>query len=203
MLRYGLTGGIASGKSTVASMLREHGFAVLEADKISHGLIEPGGAAYEEVIARFGREIVHADGTINRGRLGAMVFDDPEELKQLNGMLHPRVEAELVRSLAELEISGSVPVAFVEAALIFEAGLDKKLDGVVVAWCLPEQQLARLMERGMSEAEARQRIGAQMPVQEKLVLAAQKVDCSGSIEETRSQVDALAAKLRAAASSAN
>jgi len=203
MLRYGLTGGIASGKSTVAAMLREHGFAVLEADKISHGLIEPGGAAYEEVIARFGREIVHADGTINRGRLGAMVFDDPEELKQLNGMLHPRVEAELVRSLAELEISGSVPVAFVEAALIFEAGLDKKLDGVVVAWCLPEQQLARLMERGMSEAEARQRIGAQMPVQEKLVLAAQKIDCSGSIEETRSQVDALAAKLRAAASSAN
>jgi len=184
-------------------MLREHGFAVLEADKISHGLIEPGGAAYEEVIARFGREIVHADGTINRGRLGAMVFDDPEELKQLNGMLHPRVEAELVRSLAELEISGSVAVAFVEAALIFEAGLDKKLDGVVVAWCLPEQQLARLMERGMSEAEARQRIGAQMPVQEKLVLAAQKIDCSGSIEETRSQVDALAAKLRAAASSAN
>jgi len=203
MLRYGLTGGIASGKSTVAAMLREHGFAVLEADKISHGLIEPGGAAYEEVIARFGREIVHADGTINRGRLGAMVFDDPEELKQLNGMLHPRVEAELVRSLAELEISCSVPVAFVEAALIFEAGLDKKLDGVVVAWCLPEQQLARLMERGMSEAEARQRIGAQMPVQEKLVLAAQKIDCSGSIEETRSQVDALAAKLRAAASSAN
>jgi len=203
MLRYGLTGGIASGKSTVAAMLREHGFAVLEADKISHGLIEPGGAAYEEVIARFGREIVHADGTINRGRLGAMVFDDPEELKQLNGMLHPRVEAELVRSLAELEISGSVAVAFVEAALIFEAGLDKKLDGVVVAWCLPEQQLARLMERGMSEAEARQRIGAQMPVQEKLVLAAQKIDCSGSIEETRSQVDALAAKLRAAASSAN
>jgi dephospho-CoA kinase len=200
MLRYGLTGGIASGKSTVAAMLREHGFAVLEADKISHGLIEPGGAAYEEVIARFGREIVHADGRIDRGRLGAMVFHDPEELKQLNGLLHPRVEAELVRSLAELEISGSVAVAFVEAALIFEAGLDKRVDGVVVAWCLPEQQLARLMERGMSEAEARQRIGAQMPVQEKLALAAEKIDCSGSIEETRSQVDALAAKLRAAAS---
>jgi dephospho-CoA kinase len=88
----------------------------------------------------------------------------------------------------------------VEAALIFEAGLDKRLDGVVVAWCLPEQQLARLMERGMSEAEACQRIGAQMPVQEKLALAAEKIDCSGSIEETRSQVDALAAKLRAVAS---
>lgn len=200
MLRYGLTGGIASGKSTVAAMLREHGFTVLEADKISHALIEPGGAAYEEVIARFGREIVDRDRRINRGRLGAMVFHDPEKLRQLNGMLHPRVEVELLRRLQELEKSGTAAVAFVEAALIFEAGLDKRLDGVVVAWCLPEQQLARLMERGMREAEARQRISAQMPVQEKLALAAEKIDCSGSMEETRSQVDALAAKLRAAAS---
>jgi dephospho-CoA kinase len=200
MLRYGLTGGIASGKSTVAAILRGHGFRVLEADKISHALIEPGGAAYEEVIARFGRDILDADGRINRGRLGAMVFRDPEKLKQLNGMLHPRVEVELLRRLGELEKSGTVAVAFVEAALIFEAGLDNRLDGVVLAWCLPEQQVARLMERGMSEVEARQRIGTQMPVQEKLALAAEKIDCSGSIEETRSQVDALADKLRAAAS---
>jgi dephospho-CoA kinase len=200
MLRYGLTGGIASGKSTVAAILRGHGFRVLEADKISHALIEPGGAAYKEVIARFGRDILDADGRINRGRLGAMVFRDPEKLKQLNGMLHPRVEVELLRRLGELEKSGTVAVAFVEAALIFEAGLDNRLDGVVLAWCLPEQQVARLMERGMSEVEARQRIGTQMPVQEKLALAAEKIDCSGSIEETRSQVDALADKLRAAAS---
>jgi len=179
--------------------LRGHGFAVLEADKMSHALIEPGGAAYKEVIERFGREILDADGRINRGRLGAIVFRDAEKLKQLNGMLHPRVEVELLRRLEELDQS-TVAVAFVEAALIFEAGLDKRLDGVVVAWCLPEQQLARLMERGMSEAEARQRIGAQMPVQEKLALAAERIDCSGSIEETRSQVDALAAKLRAVAS---
>jgi dephospho-CoA kinase len=200
MLRYGLTGGIASGKSTVAAILRGHGFRVLEADKISHALIEPGGAAYEEVIARFGRDILDADGRINRGRLGAMVFRDPEKLKQLNGMLHPRVEVELLQRLGELEKSGTVAVAFVEAALIFEAGLDNRLDGVVLAWCLPEQQVARLMERGMSEVEARQRIGTQMPVQEKLAMAAEKIDCSGSIEETRSQVDALADKLRAAAS---
>lgn len=181
-------------------MLREHGFALLDADKISHALIEPDGAAYEEVIARFGREIVDEDGRINRGRLGAIVFHDPEKLKQLNGMLHPRVEKELLRRLEELQKSGTTAVAFVEAALIFEAGLDKRLDGVVVAWCLPEQQVARLMERGMSEAVARQRIATQMPVQEKLAWAAEKIDCSGSIEETRSQVDALAAKLRAAAS---
>jgi dephospho-CoA kinase len=200
MLRYGLTGGIASGKSTVAAMLRAHGLPVLEADKISHGLIEPGGAAYQEVIARFGREILDGNGKIDRARLAAIVFSDREKLDQLNGILHPRVEQELLRQLSKLEKSGSYAVAFVEAALIFEAGLHTKLDGVAVAWCLPEQQVARLTERGMSEAEARRRMAMQMPVEAKLALAAEKIDCSGSIEETRSQVDALAAKLRAAAS---
>jgi dephospho-CoA kinase len=199
MLRYGLTGGIASGKSTVAAMLAEHGFPVLEADKVSHALIEAGGAAYEEVIARFGREILDGNGRIDRARLGAVVFADRQKLDQLNGIIHPRVEGEALKQLLELEKSGSYPAAFVEAALIFEAGLQKQLDGVVVAWCLPEQQLARLIERGMSKAEARQRIAMQMPVAEKLALATEKIDCSGSMEETRRQVDALAAKLRAAA----
>jgi len=198
MLRYGLTGGIASGKSTVAALLRERGFPVLEADKISHALIEPGGAAYGEVVALFGREILNGDGRIDRARLGAIVFADRQKLDQLNGIIHPRVESELVRQLSELEKSRRYAAAFVEAALIFEAGLHKKLDGVLVAWCLPEQQLARLMERGMSEAEARQRMAMQMPVQEKLALAEEKIDCSGSMEETRRQVDALAARLRAA-----
>jgi dephospho-CoA kinase len=163
MLRYGLTGGIASGKSTVGAMLRERGFPVLEADKVSHALVEPGGAAYEEVIARFGREILDGNRRIDRARLGAIVFADRQKLDQLNGILHPRVEREALKQLGELERSGSYPAAFVEAALIFEAGLDERLDGVVVTWCLPEQQLARLIERGLSEAEARQRIAMQMP----------------------------------------
>jgi dephospho-CoA kinase len=197
MRKYGLTGGIASGKSTVAAMLRECGFPVLEADKISHGLIEPGGAAYEEVIARFGQGILDGQGRIDRAKLGAMVFTDREKLDQLNRILHPRVEAEILKQLLQLEKSGCYPAALVEAALIFEANLHAGLDGVVVAWCLPEQQLARLKERGMSEAEARQRIAMQMPVEEKLSLAAEKIDCSGSMEETRRQIEALAAKLQA------
>src|SRR5262249_30811557 len=134
MLRYGLTGGIASGKSTVAAMLREHGFAVLEADKVSHALIEPGGAAYDETVAQFGRTILDGDGRINRVALGAIVFAEKEKLDRLNKIIHPRVEGELLTRLRELE-SAACDVAFVEAALIFEAGLDKKLDGVVVAWC--------------------------------------------------------------------
>ena len=197
MLRYGLTGGIASGKSTVAAMLRERGFKVVEADKISHGLIAPRGAAYDQVIARFGGDIVDGDRTISHSRLAAIVFEDQEKLRQLNSILHPLVEKEMERQFAELERDGG-QVAVVEAALIFEAGLRGKLDGVIVVWCLPEQQLARLMGRGMSEAEARKRVAAQMPAEEKLALATEKIDCSGSFDETRRQVDALASKLRAA-----
>lgn len=200
MLRYGLTGGIASGKSTVAAMLREHGFPVLEADKISHALIQPTGAGYEKVLARFGRDILDPGGAINRSRLAAIVFNDREKLNQLNSILHPLVEREVLRLLAELQRTGETPVAFVEAALIFEAGLHTSLDGVVVCWCLPEQQLARLMQRGLSEAEAQKRVAMQMPVEKKLALATERIDCSQSLETTRQQVDALAARLRLAAS---
>jgi len=199
MLRYGLTGGIASGKSTVAAMLRAHGFPVLEADKISHALIAPRGASYDNVVAEFGREILNDDGRINHQRLAALVFDDREKLTRLNALVHPLVEKEVIERFGELEQSGHI-AAFVEAALIFEAGLERHLDGVVVVWSLPEQQLARLIERGMSEDEARRRIITQMPVEQKLALATQKIDCSGSMEKTREQVDALAAKLRPAAS---
>jgi dephospho-CoA kinase len=198
MLRYGLTGGIASGKSTVTAMLRELGFPVLEADRMAHQVIEPGQPAYSKVVSKFGDDILDADKRINRSRLGAIVFNDRAKLNQLNGIVHPRVEEELVRQFAELERSGNHAAAFVEAALIFEANLHKKLDGVVVAWCLPEQQLARLIERGLSEAEARKRMAMQMPAQEKLALATDKIDCSGSLQETRRQVEALAAKLRRA-----
>jgi len=196
MLRYGLTGGIASGKSTVAGIFRELGFPVIEADRVAHQVMEPGQPAYNEVVSAFGKDILNADQRIDRKRLGAVVFNDREKLAQLNAIIHPRVEQEMERELAQLATSGKYAAAFVEAALIFEADLHKKLDGVVVAWCLPEQQLARLMERGQSETEARKRIALQMPAAEKLALATEKIDCSGSLAQTRSQVEALAAKLQ-------
>jgi dephospho-CoA kinase len=195
MLRYGLTGGIASGKSTVAGMLRELGFPVIQADRLAHQVMEPGQPAYTEVVSVFGDTILDSDKRVNRSRLAAIVFNDHEKLTQLNGIIHPRVEEEMLRQFAELAQSGKHAATFVEAALIFEAGLHKKLDGVVVAWCLPEQQLARLMERGLSEAEAGKRIAAQLPVAAKLALATEKIDCSGPLEETRRQVEAFAEKL--------
>jgi dephospho-CoA kinase len=196
MLRYGLTGGIASGKSTVAAMLRELGFPVIEADRVAHQVMEPGQPAYNEVVSVFGGAILDSDKRINRSGLAAIVFNDHEKLTQLNGIIHPRVEEEMLRMFAELAQSGKHAAAFIEAALIFEAGLHKKLDGVVVAWCLPQQQLARLMERGLSEVEAGKRIAAQMPVAAKMALAATKIDCSGALDETRRQVRAFAERLR-------
>jgi dephospho-CoA kinase len=192
MRKLGLTGGIASGKSTVAATLRELGFDMIFADDISRQLLEPGQAAYDEAIREFGREIVQADGKIDRKRVAAIVFADRAKLDRLNGIIHPRVEAQILEQFAKWERQGSAKVAFVEAALLVEAGYMKNLDGLIVTWCTPEQQMARLKSRAMSEQDARARIAAQMPVEDKLKLATYKIDCSGSIEQTRQQVEVLA-----------
>ncbi|MEQ1473312.1 MAG: dephospho-CoA kinase [Candidatus Acidiferrum sp.] len=197
MLRLGLTGGIASGKSTVGSMLRKLGLTVLDADSIAHELIETGEPAYEEVVREFGPAILNADKRISRAALAKIVFADAAKLARLNAIVHPRVEERLLEEFEKLQRHASAGPAFVEAALIIEAGLDKKLDGVVVVWCKPEQQLARLLERGLSEEEARRRITSQLSLEEKLRHATEKIDCSGSLARTRQQVKELATKLRA------
>jgi dephospho-CoA kinase len=196
MLRLGLTGGIASGKSAVAAMLREMGFPVLDADALAHKLIEPGQAAYDEVVREFGPSITGADGRVDRAKLAAIVFADRAKLDRLNAIIHPRVAEVVFRQFDEWQRAGTRDAAFVEAALLIESGIYKNLDGLVVAWCEPQQQLDRLLDRGLSEAEALRRIAAQLPVEEKLLLATDKIDCSGSLDETRRQVEALAAKLR-------
>ena len=194
----GLTGGIASGKSTVAAMLREIGFPVLEADLVAHKLMESGQTAHDEILREFGANLADAQGRIDRAKLAAIVFADPAKLAKLNRIIHPRVEEITLRQLAEWEKDGVRDAAFVEAALLVEAGIAAKLDGLVVAFCRPEQQFERLLARGMSEEEARRRMAAQMPVEEKLRFATDRIDCSGTLEETRAQVQALAKKLRSA-----
>ena len=196
MLRLGLTGGIASGKSAVAAILREMGFAVLDADSLAHTLIEPGQSAYDEVVREFGPSILDESGRVDRAKLATVVFADREKLDRLNAIVHPRVKAAILQQLDEWSRNGARDVAFVEAALLVEAGYQKDLDGLVVAWSRPEQQLERLRARGLSDEEARRRIAAQLPVMEKLKFATEKIDCSGSLEDTRRQVEGLAAKLR-------
>ena len=196
MLRVGLTGGIACGKSTVAAILREMKFRVLDADLLAHQLIEPGQPAYEEVLRAFGREICDPQGRIERARLGGVVFADPAKLARLNRIVHPRVLETSDRQFAEWAKTEPRGVAFIEAALLVEAGYHRRLDRLVVAWCTPDQQRERLTGRGMTREEAEQRIGAQMPIEEKKRFATDLIDCSGTLEETRKQVEALAARLQ-------
>jgi dephospho-CoA kinase len=198
MLRLGLTGGIASGKSAVAAMLREMGFAVLDADSLAHKLIEPGQPAYDEVVQEFGESVLAPGGRVDRAKLSAIVFNDRAKLDRLNAIVHPRVAEVIFSQFEAWKRAGIRDAVFVEAALLIESGIHEKLDGLIVAWCDPDQQLERLVDRGLSEAEARRRIAAQLPVEEKLLLATEKIDCSGSLEQTRRQVEALAYKLRRA-----
>jgi len=198
MLRLGLTGGIASGKSAVAAMLREMGYAVLDADSLAHKLIEPGQLAYDEVVQEFGKDVLATGGRVDRAKLSAIVFNDRAKLDRLNAIVHPRVAEVIFSQFEAWKRAGIRDAVFVEAALLVESGIHKSLDGLIVAWCTPQQQLERLVTRGLSEAEARRRIAAQLPVEGKLLLATEKIDFSGSLENTRRQVEALASKLRRA-----
>jgi dephospho-CoA kinase len=196
MLKFGLTGGIASGKSWVASQLRELNFRVLDADLLGHQLIEPGAAAYDAVVHEFGKEIVREDNSIDRKNLGAIVFADQKKLTKLNSILHPRIEEAMNAQFAKWQSEGITEPVFVEAALLIEAGMHKRLDGLVVVWCRPQDQITRLLARGFSEDEARRRITLQMPNEGKLKFATYKIDTSGTMQYTQEQVASLAKLLR-------
>jgi len=197
MLKLGLTGGIASGKSWVANQLREFGFHVLDADQLGHQLMEPGHAAYEEVAREFGREILRQDHSVDRRKLGDIVFADPKKLATLNAILHPRIEAAMNVQFESWRAQGVTDPVFVEAALLVEAGIDNRLDGLVVVYCRPEDQIERLRARGFGEEEARSRIALQLPNAEKLKHATYTIDTSGTMQYTQEQVAALAEKVRA------
>lgn len=202
MLKVGLTGGIASGKSTVAAMLRGRGCNVLEMDPIGHELLKPGEDAYDEVVREFGRDILDGSGAINRGRLAGVVFADERKRERLNAILHPRILEKVREWFAALE-RDSIDLAFAEAALIYEAGYDKQLDRMVVCWCTPEQQRARLERRGLTREQAQARMDAQMPIDKKRERADDVIDCSTSLELTLEQTAALIDKLRQLAARRN
>ena len=200
MLRVGLTGGIASGKSTVAARMRELGLPVLNADLLAHRLMEPGRPAYDDVVREFGREVVAPDGTLNRKKLGDIVFRDSAKRDRLNDIVHPRVIEAREEQMKQMEAENPRGIAIIEAALLVENGYYKKLDRLAVCSCRPEQQMERLELRGYSRGEAQARIAAQMPIDEKRAKADEVIDCSKSITETERQVDALLEKLKQLAS---
>jgi dephospho-CoA kinase len=204
MLRVGLTGGIGCGKSAVATMMRDLGCFVLDADALARQLEEPGQPAYQDIVLEFGSSILGADQRIDRQHLARVVFQDVSRLARLNQIVHPRVIAAQEKWLADLATREPHGVAVVEAALLIEAGAHKHLDRVIVVSCRPEQQVHRLTSpaaRGMSREDAAARIASQMALEEKRRLATDHIDNSGTLEETRRQVEALVAKLKLLAAS--
>ena len=194
MLKVGLTGGIACGKTHVARRLVARGLHVLDLDAVAHELTAPGGAAYGDVVRAFGREVLDATGAIDRRALGARVFADPGALARLNALVHPRVRAEEARRASAL--AGTAAVLVTEAALLVESGLHLRFDRLVVVDCRPEQQVQRLAGRdGMTGEAARARIAAQMPVGEKRGFAHFVVDGSLPFAETDRMADDLAGTL--------
>lgn len=203
MLKVGLTGGIASGKSFVGSALAGLGCFVLRADDLGHEVLSPGGEAYEPVVREFGREILDLSGAIDRPRLAARVFGQPERLAQLNALVHPavlRLEDELAAEFFARQPDG---IAVLEAAILIETGSYKRCDRIILVFCSEEQQVERALRReGALEADIRARIARQMPLPEKRKYADYVIDTSGTKEETLRQTHAVFRELRALADSA-
>lgn len=192
MRKVGLTGGIASGKSTVSGMFRELGVPVIDADMIAREVVAPGSRALEAIVAAFGEEILTDEKSLNRARLGEIVFSDLSKKKVLEGILHPEIIAEQDRRLKDLEREGRTPVAVVDAAVMIESGSWKRFDSLVVVDCEESQQISRLrLRNGMNEEEAARRVNAQMPLSEKVKYADHVIDNRGSIDDTRKQVEEL------------
>jgi dephospho-CoA kinase len=187
MLIVGLTGGIASGKTVVARMLQEKGCHIIEADLVAHQFLQPSNPVAQQVAAEFGPEILGPTGAIDRAKLGEIVFGNPQKLARLNALTHPPVLEEISRQLAEIERKDISSIAVVVAALHVETGYYKTFDRLAVAWCMREQQLSRLINRGMTPEQAERRIASQLSLDEKRKLADDIIDCSRTIEYTKQQ----------------
>jgi dephospho-CoA kinase len=197
MLHVGLTGGLATGKSAVGRALSDLGCFLIKMDELGHEVMEPGGEAYDAVVALFGPQILNPDGTINRKVLGARVFSDAAELERLNNVIHPAVRARAKDLAAGFAREHPHGIAVTEAAILIETGSYKDFDRLIVAVCRPEQQMERAMARdGLSRQEVLDRLSRQMPLEDKLKYADFVIDTSGSKEETLQQVRTLYESLR-------
>ena len=181
----GLTGNIATGKSVVSGMLERLGAEAIDADALVHELMEKGTPVWQAVVREFGQGILCSDGSVNRKKLGGIVFADKAALRRLEALVHPAV----IARTEQLIKSSQEPVVVIEAIKLIEAGMDRTCDALWVVACRQEQQLARLVEqRGLTEEEAHQRIKAQPPQEAKLALADVVIDNNGSLDETWRQV---------------
>jgi len=210
LLKVGLTGGIASGKSVVAEMFAELGAQVIKADEIAHQLMQPGEAVYTEVVRHFGTGVLNPDGTVNRSYLAEIAFggvtgNQPSRVQELNRIVHPAVIEKQEEWMEEAGKRDPKAVAIVEAALILEAGAAKRFDRLVVVTCRPEQKIDRWAHRmkideETARREVSRRMAAQLSDADKVKAADYVIDNSGSLDETSKQVRAVYANLTAEAS---
>ena len=197
MLKVGLTGGIATGKSFVLSVLRELGCEVMDADQTAREVVESGQPAFNEIVAHFGQEVVGEDGKLNRGKLGAIIFNNPAEREKLNSIVHPRVFEAQARWMVEVERRNPQAIVVIDAALMIETGSYRRFDQIVVVHCEPDIQLQRLMERNnLTQEEAMARISSQMPSAEKLKFSDFAINTSLGFDDTRRQIESLYEQLR-------
>ncbi len=185
----GLTGGVACGKSFVASMFRELGANIIDADQVARLVVEPGQPAWKEIVERFGEVVLNSDGTINRNQLGGIVFGDEEKREELNRITHPRIIGK-IKELIEEHRNEGAGVVIVEAALIVEkGGMKPIISDLIVVTADEETQIKRLTQGvGLSREKALLRIKSQMPISEKIKHATHVIDNSGNLETTRKQV---------------
>jgi len=196
MLKVGLTGGLACGKSFVGEALAGMGCLLIQADELGHEVLAPYGEAYEGVINEFGREILAGDGTIDRRALAARVFGDPDCLARLNALVHPAVIRREEARIAEFAARQPNGIAVVEAAILIETGSYKRFDKMILVTCDPERQVERAMHRGASESDARARLSRQMPTAEKRKFADFVIDTSGEKQDTLRQTRDVFEQLR-------
>ncbi|MGB7574227.1 MAG: dephospho-CoA kinase [Thermodesulfobacteriota bacterium] len=186
MLIVGLTGGVASGKTAVSRVLREEGAYIIDADQIARELVQPHKPAWNELVRAFGKEILQEDGSIHRRKLADRVFTDPEQRKVLNQILHPRIKEEMDRRTKEIGQKDPEAIVVIDAPLLVELGVYRKVDQLIVITSTQMQQMERLKERdGRSPEEALRLFSSQMPVEEKVKLADFVIRNEGSLEETK------------------
>ena len=188
MIVAGLTGGIATGKSTVAAIFEEAGARLIDSDRIARDAVRKGAPAYHDTVAHFGEAVLLGDGEIDRKSLAAVIFNDPAEQRSLERIVHPQVKQEITRRLDRIRRETPDALVIVDVPLLFESGMDRGLAVAIVVY-VPEQiQLERLMARdALTQPEALARIRAQMPIEKKKSLATLVIDNSGSLERTRDQ----------------